>query len=465
MTVKLFFSNKSKFEHESEQLKEIYELISKSDLKDPIYIFTNFLLSNSEIDCLILTKNGPVILELKSIKGDIIGDENGSWTVKTESSEKVLLDNLFQQLKSKRFDFVHKLNGIRDKHFPRVEHDNLIKISCWGYFKKGSTYADGQVNPGTRVWFDIVTEDDLITKLKYVNAGYTLTRQDMDAIVEELHLTEYFISLDDKIKTEIPEPPAAFESENPLSEFSNKSNLNNEIDNNCEKVMTKLIVFEGNCPKSVSKDAKYSVKLWEGEYVVGIVYESDEGELWYPINEKHSKLVEMVNIIKNDVAGSLGGSFYINEFKQVIVPTAIDNRYFLAGEYNVPLQFVFENHLISGDAMTLDGTPLSPGDEWEGPHAGIPYIITAGAKDIRYEYSPRPQVIRKVQLSKYQKPETVRKICRMIYQYKGGSGGRFYINEFLHMFAPINENELKYVYIGKLESLDDWFPKFTGNIE
>lgn len=460
----MFFSERSKFEHESNQLKEIFKLIRDSDLEKPIYIFTNFLLANSEIDCLILTKHGPVILELKAVKGNIIGNENGPWTVVTDDEQEVPLNsNLFHQLKSKRFDLVDKLNTIRDTHFPRIDYEDIVKIGCWGYFKKGSTYVDGQVAISTKPWFDVLTGDTLIRKLRFINTGYTLTTDDMDAIANELHLTEYTDSLMDEMEINLLDDIGESTLVEPSSEHVAKIYLKDQRQNNWGYIMPELTTYEGNCPKLVSRDGKYTVKFYNGEYVIGIVYESDDGELWYPVNEKHSNLVEMVNKVKNNVAGSPGGAFYINEHKQVIVPTTVDSKYYLAGEYNIPLQFVFENHLISGDAIDLDGTPLSPGDVWKGPHVGIPYVLTAGAKNIRYEYEPRPQVKRRVQLSNFQSPETVRNICKMISEYKGGAGGRFYINEFLHIFAPINDVELDYLYIGKLESIDDWFPKFTVN--
>jgi len=43
---------------------------------------------------------------------------------------------------------------------------------------------------------------------------------------------------------------------------------------------------------------------------------------------------------------------------------------------------------------------------------------------------------------------------------KGYSGGRFYINEWRAMFAPVKElGEYKYVYLGQLTEDLPWFPK------
>jgi len=95
-----------------------------------------------------------------------------------------------------------------------------------------------------------------------------------------------------------------------------------------------MIPFKGNCPQSVRKDAKYHIRLKNGEYVVGINYTTEMGEYWTPTTTEHPQLVEMVNRVKSAVQERSGGAFYINEFRQVIVPTP--QGYLLAGEYKEP---------------------------------------------------------------------------------------------------------------------------------
>ena len=219
--------------------------------------------------------------------------------------------------------------------------------------------------------------------------------------------------------------------------------------------------FIGNCPSNVNKDAKYTVRWEKGEHVVGIYYESSDGELWYPSSVDHPNLVDMVNDVKSHFSGSPGGAFYINEYNQVIVPVqGEESDYYFAGEYNHPLEFEFEGKLLSGDAKDLDGNKINQGDLWVGPHPGIPYVLKAGGKDIQYEYWVRPKVKKRVLLSDHVDSKTAEIIAREIGQIKGFAGGRFYINEFCQMFAPIgNSNKLEYVYIGKMEDLNNWFPK------
>lgn len=218
--------------------------------------------------------------------------------------------------------------------------------------------------------------------------------------------------------------------------------------------------FRGNCPGNVSKDAKYSVKHENGKYVIGIYYRTNDGEIWYPISEDHTGLVEMVNEVKTHFTGSPGGAFYINEYRQVIVPcVGEDGNYYLAGEYHEDLVFEFEGKIISGNAVDLDGKPIQPGDSWPGPHPGIPYTLAAGGKDIYFKYSPRPRVDKEVRLSKVIGGEKAAIVAKMIASVKGSSGGRFYVNEFCQVFAPrTGDYGLDYVYVGKI-SLDNWFDK------
>jgi len=217
-------------------------------------------------------------------------------------------------------------------------------------------------------------------------------------------------------------------------------------------------VFEGNWPMSVRKAAKYSVKHEDGRYVVAIVYEFGEGEKWYPTTDEHDELVEMVNRIKMEVNGFFGGPFYINEYRQVIVPAGNPTIYYYAGEYHDDLVFDFEGYKLSGKAISLDGKPLSPNDQWEGPHQGIPYKLSAGAKDISYEIVIGPKRKREVRLTKVVGETAAKRTIAKIAEVIGYQGGRFYVNEFRQLFTG-----MPYRYIGELKDDDPWFPKPEQN--
>ncbi len=219
-------------------------------------------------------------------------------------------------------------------------------------------------------------------------------------------------------------------------------------------------LYQGNCPKSVRKAAKYKIRSHQGNYVVAITYEVNRSERWYPSTDKHPSLVKMVNDVKSEYAGNPGGNFYINEFHQVIVPVANGNgNYYLAGEYPQPLRFEFEDKIISGEAFDLEQRLLSPGSDWVGPHAGIPYTLAAGGNDIYFKYSPRPNVENRCYLSEAVGKENAKAIASPIKAIKGHMGGVFYVNEFKSIFMPVQEDGVyRYAFAGQLD-MGLWFPK------
>ncbi|MCU0632521.1 MAG: NERD domain-containing protein [Methanolinea sp.] len=190
MGIRFFQGQKIKYEHEFRQLREIVEILRKEYPKEPVYLLTGVLVANGQIDCVILTKNGPLILELKAFQGEITGMENGNWVAKTKDGA-IPLPNLFLQAKIHRQDFIDRLIPTCREHFPQIGETNLRKTGSWLYFCKGSTYPEGQIDFRKVKWFRIVTGEDLIQKMRFMDTGYTLRIQDMDAIVEALRLEEY----------------------------------------------------------------------------------------------------------------------------------------------------------------------------------------------------------------------------------------------------------------------------------
>jgi hypothetical protein len=222
--------------------------------------------------------------------------------------------------------------------------------------------------------------------------------------------------------------------------------------------MSGIVLFPGNCPKNVSKDAKYGIGAKKGKPAVGLTYVADEGERWHMTTEAHPDLVEMVTAVKTTYGSHPYGPFYINEYKEVIVPVGDSATYYYAGHYPAALEFEFEKKVISGEPRDFDGRQLQPGDTWVGPHAGIPYVLAATGGDIYYRTYPRPNVEKRVKLSESRGKAAAQQIARLLYALKGVGGGRIYVNEFGCVFSPINEEAgLRYVYFGQVD-LDSWFP-------
>jgi len=222
--------------------------------------------------------------------------------------------------------------------------------------------------------------------------------------------------------------------------------------------------FTGNCPRVVSKDAKYSVRWDKGKQVVSLIYRIGQRERVFLATTEHEPLVRMVNAVKEDLQFQTGGVFYINEWRQVIVPVTDEVRreveYYYAGEYHGNLEFDFDGKRLSGLPVSVDGQALQPGQEWEGPHAGIPYKLRAGGRDIAYERRTAPNRLLEVRLSDHVGTQEAAHMARKIREQRDERGGRFYVNEHRVIFTPVSEQDsLHYIYVGQLEDSDPWFPK------
>jgi uncharacterized protein YkwD len=207
MGIRFFRGERTRYEHEYRQLEEIIGILKKEFQKEPVYVLTNVLVANGQLDCVLLTRNGPLILELKAFSGEVRGLENGNWEVTTRDGP-ILLPNLFFKARIQRQDFIDRLIPIYREDLPHVRENNLRKMSSWLYFSKESSYPDGQIDLRKVKWFRVVTADTLLDTMRFLDTGYTLRIQDMDAIVRGLHLQEYSFGNDRPVPfTPVPSKP------------------------------------------------------------------------------------------------------------------------------------------------------------------------------------------------------------------------------------------------------------------
>lgn len=203
MGIRYFQGEKIRYEHEYQQIREIVELLRPEFEKEPVYVLTNILVANKQIDCVLLTRSGPLILELKAFSGEVHGHENGGWEVVTRDGP-IPIPNLFTQAKTQRQDFIDRLIPIYREHLPHISQNSLRKIGAWVYFSRESMYPEGQIDLRRVKWFRVVTADTLLDAMRFPESGYSLRIQDMDAIVAGLHLQEYAFGTDQPVS---PAPP------------------------------------------------------------------------------------------------------------------------------------------------------------------------------------------------------------------------------------------------------------------
>lgn len=208
--------------------------------------------------------------------------------------------------------------------------------------------------------------------------------------------------------------------------------------------------YTGLSPQRVSKDAKYTVSV-AGE--IRLEFQQTRRVRIMLTTEDHPRLAEMVNAVKRELAGRDGGAFYINEFSDVLVPDGEGGPVYYAGNYD-DSTLVFRD----GDLVVSPVAPpgLQPGELWPGPHVGIPYVLNAGATDIKYEKKDGRKRITTF-LSDDVGEVAAMKLAKRLAVHKGNSGGRIFINERAEFFAPVGmAGDYSYVYLGHLGE-DQWF--------
>jgi len=232
-------------------------------------------------------------------------------------------------------------------------------------------------------------------------------------------------------------------------------------------------LYRGLWPKNINKLAKYTVSFIEGQWRVTVGYEVEEGLRFLAVEGGDTGLASLVNDVKTAVAHQPGGSFYVNEFRHVLVPVkrGATSEYYYAGKAGADFVFDFEGKSLSTKPLNADGVPLRQGEKWYGPLPGIPYVLAAGGQDIFYKTPAltdadppqvRPNGIRKVKLSKVLGDRSrVAQATKLIADVRGYHGGRFYVNEHAAAFTPVaagDGNGLDYVYCGQID-LAAWFPE------
>lgn len=235
-------------------------------------------------------------------------------------------------------------------------------------------------------------------------------------------------------------------------------------------------LYRGVWPQNVSKLAKYIVRSVKGEWKVTVLYEAGEGLRHLAVEGGEASLITDINAVKAAVGERPGGPFYVNEYRHVIVPVKSDgesgtgSHYYYACRLNGNFLFEFEEKPLSTSPIRPDGTALKPGDHWVGPRPGIPYVLAAGAGDIYYEMpaltdanppAVRPNMTRRVRLSKVLGQTQATQAVRPIATVRGHLGGRFYVNEHGAIFTPVGAgdgNGHDYIYCGQID-LALWFPE------
>ena len=161
------------------------------------------------------------------------------------------------------------------------------------------------------------------------------------------------------------------------------------------------------------------------------------------------ELVEAVNGAKIKISRRPGGTFIINEFGQVIVPSSWgDGKRVLVGEVDGVL--LFENPSDGSIIDLSDDTGLQIGDLWEKPYIGVKYNLNSRSNIYYYRNCSEQN---KSEYLPKQDDELIKKL-RKVRRY---GAVRFIVNQHGIVLTKIPEGEY-------CKDEDKWIPVYVGRI-
>jgi hypothetical protein len=206
--------------------------------------------------------------------------------------------------------------------------------------------------------------------------------------------------------------------------------------------------YQGPLPDGVSKN-KFSIRMnrASNKWQVHCEYSTEDYEDSAQF-ENDEKVVSSVNKIKANF-GPEGGSFYITEFKHIVVPAGKNpTEYYYAGWLQEDL--IFEDKSLTFKPLNQHtGYALNPGDKWPWPSVGYKYRLNATGTDIWYK-KPKKTFLSNESQDTDAALQTAKRFRKFMPQ-----GGIFYVNYHWAAFTPpVNGS----VYLGQIDP-HLWFPE------
>jgi len=142
--------------------------------------------------------------------------------------------------------------------------------------------------------------------------------------------------------------------------------------------VTEPVTWEGRYARVPGEETVFHLVHQNGRKWPVIYWTTDEGTATCAAVAcaAAERLAEAVGAAKRVMGGASGGSFAINEFGQVLVPSSQgDGTRMLAGQLKGKL--LFENPFDPDSPIDLSDTSgLQPGDPWMLPYIGIPHRLS-----------------------------------------------------------------------------------------
>jgi hypothetical protein len=180
-------------------------------------------------------------------------------------------------------------------------------------------------------------------------------------------------------------------------------------------------------------------------------YEEDE-RLTAPIHDSPGAkaLAKALNETKARLTGHAGGSFLINEHRQVICPIAGSYSRFWVGQIDGDLVF---KHPVDGGTVSLaPPRNTSPGRIWKGPYIGMKFNLSGD--DRIYFNHEQQDTKQKLWLNKPNSP-----LIRSLRMVRASGGVRFIVNHHGAVFTKLQDASERWtpVFVSYIDPVN-WYP-------
>ncbi len=212
--------------------------------------------------------------------------------------------------------------------------------------------------------------------------------------------------------------------------------------------------WKGRYSRIPGKTSVFHLKKSGGEYKVAVYWEKN-GDVATCYAVDSASMTAMTNAIaraKTAMGGKGGGSFQINEFGQVLVPSQDGSRRMLAGEIAGKIVFIDP---WGGTFDLSDAKGYANGDDWNLPYVGMKFNLNKRSEIYLWqeESSLRP----------YKQDKELIGDIRKIRRY---GAVRFIVNPWGNVLTKKppdgewtgDDSEWSPVYVGKIDH-DNWFKK------
>ena len=162
-----------------------------------IAIFFNVYLEGTQIDTLIVSEKGIIVIEYKNYSGKLYCSENGPWEIVNISNETIQInkdrENVFEQLRRQRFSVINFIRNHFNDIFPdeKIESKHVEHIGWCLVFEDISLNSEIKLSQNTQRWLNVISKDK--TKSYFDNlrpSGLTFNPSNIQNMAKVLDLIE-----------------------------------------------------------------------------------------------------------------------------------------------------------------------------------------------------------------------------------------------------------------------------------